>query len=75
MCTYIATYILIRIIASIPIAIYYSAIKPQPIMLNFLPITCAFEQCSKILPIVLNIMPMTTAIMPQFVCVFMTSLA
>ena len=44
-------------------------------MLNYLPITYAFEQCSKILPIMLNIMSMTTAIMPQFVCVFMTSLA
>ena len=27
----------------------------------------AFEQCSKMLPIMLNIMPITTAIMPQFI--------
>ena len=36
-------------------------------MLNFLPISYAFEQCSKNLPIMLNIIPMITAIMPQFV--------
>ena len=36
-------------------------------MLNFLPISYAFEQSSKKLPIMLDIMPMTTAIMPQFV--------
>ena len=40
--------------------------KPRPIMLNFLPISYAFEQCSKILLIMLNIMPITTAIMPPF---------
>ena len=39
-------------------------------MLNFLPISYAFEHCSKMLPIMLNIMPMTTAIMPQFVYEF-----
>ena len=36
-------------------------------MLNFLPITYAFEQSSKTLPIMLNVIPMTTAIMPRFV--------
>ena len=34
-------------------------IKPQPITLKFLPISYAFEQCSKELPIMLNIMPIT----------------
>ena len=36
---------------------------------------CAFEQCSKNVPIMLNIMPMTTEIMPHFVYNFMTRLA
>ena len=35
---------------------------------------CAFEQCSKILPIMLNIMPITTAIMPQFIYNFIISM-
>ena len=36
-------------------------------MLNILPISYAFEQYSKSLPIMLNIMPITTAIMQQFI--------
>ena len=44
-------------------------------MLNFLPIMHAFQQCSKILPIMLNIMPLTTAIMPHLAYDFMTRLA
>ena len=44
--------------------------KPRPIMLKILPISYAFEQCSKKLPIMLNIMPITTTIMPQFIYSF-----
>ena len=36
--------------------------KPWPIMLKFLPISYAFEQCSKKVPIMLNIMPISTAL-------------
>ena len=49
-----------------------------PNMLNCLPISYAFEQYSKELPIMLNIMPITTVIVPHFIynfTIFMTILA
>ena len=55
-----------------------SSYKPQPIMLKILATYYAFEQCTKMLPIILSIMPISIAIMPQFICNFiilMTTLA